>query len=64
MNENETIAILKAERARHPELTDTLDLHVAILQARAAMDVPAPPALGADDAVARLARGEPLLRAL
>lgn len=62
LSDQETLAILQAERARHPELAETLDLHQAILEARAAVRATAPPRL-ADEATARLARGEPLLRA-
>lgn len=62
MSDHETLEQLKSERARHPEIVDTLDLHIAILEARAAVTVTAPPIL-ADDAPARLARGESLLRA-
>lgn len=62
MSDQEIIALLKAERPRHPELAETLDLHLALLEARAAINVniPVPPSLDAD---ARLSRGEPLLRA-
>jgi len=60
LSDNETLTYLKAERARRPELAETLDLHIAILEARAAVSVTPPPLL-ADDAGARLARGEPLL---
>lgn len=62
MSEQATIDILKFHCARHPELADTLGLHIAILEARAAVTATAPPLL-ADDARARLARGVPVLRA-
>ncbi|CAG0978932.1 Protein FdhE [Anaerolineae bacterium] len=62
MSDHETLEQLKSERARHPELADTFDLHIAILEARVAVTVTVPPLL-ADDTGARLARGESLLRA-
>lgn len=72
MTDQATLTYLKSERARRPELADTLDLHIALLEARensqshSAPSVPLrglalPIQLRADEARARLERGEALL---
>lgn len=64
MTDRDTLTYLLSERARRPGLADTLDLHIAILEARAGFDVrDAQGGMRAEDAPARLARGEPLVRA-
>ena len=57
-----TIANLKSERARRPELAETLDLHIAILKARSSVRPSAIFQAGAEQARTRRERGEPLLR--
>ena len=59
--ENEILTALQAQRARHPDIADTIDLHIAILEASASLEisVPSPP----HDANERLSLGQPLLRA-
>lgn len=61
MSDRETLAYLASERARHPELAESIDLHSAILRARTGIE-PAVPEIDEPEARARLARGEPLLR--
>jgi len=64
LTDQETLLVLKTERARHPELGDTLDLHIAILEARTAVEIRDWRfEIGDQEARARLARGEPILRA-
>ncbi len=64
MTDNDTLTYLKSERTRRPELADALDLHIAILEARAGFKMrDAGYGLRAEDARARLERSEPILRA-
>lgn len=60
--EAETLAILSAERSRHPDIADSLDLHIALLEARAKFADGSAPAVRTDEARTRIGRGEPLLR--
>ena len=41
----ETLAVLVAERSRHPDIADSLDLHMALLEARAKFADASAPAL-------------------
>ena len=63
MSDQVTIELLQAARARRPELANTLDLYIAILQTRASIELPLTTYQSPQDADARLARGEPILRA-
>jgi FdhE protein len=61
--DNETLTHLKAARARRPELAPTLDLHIAILDARGKAQITTYQLqIQIDEARSRLERGEPLLR--
>ncbi|MBI5300755.1 MAG: formate dehydrogenase accessory protein FdhE [Chloroflexi bacterium] len=63
MHSAETLSILKSKRARRPELAGALDMYIAILEARAVIELPFTNyPFSADDIDACLARGEPLLR--
>lgn len=63
MTDRETLAYLKAERARHPELADTLELHIELFEARAELENRnSKTRIRTDDARTRFERGEPLLR--
>ena len=62
----ETWTLLRSERARRPELAGTLDLHIAILEARAQVRIQNSRgafSLPNAEARTRLERGMPLLRA-
>ncbi len=59
-----TIDYLREALPRHPELRETLELHIALLEVRATVDPPAPPSLPLGVAETRLAQGEPLLNAV
>lgn len=63
MNDALTAQLLRDELSRRPELRETLELYSALLEARAAAAAPAAPAVMAEAARDRLARGEPLLDA-
>lgn len=61
MTDTQTLAYLVAERGRHPELDELIDLHIAVLQARSEVKVDSPQILEGQ-ARERLERGEPLLK--
>ncbi|MBI5029200.1 MAG: formate dehydrogenase accessory protein FdhE [Chloroflexi bacterium] len=61
MIEKETLAVLRVQRARHLDIADTIDLHIAILGASASLEISVPPP--PHDANERLSLGQPLLRA-
>ncbi len=60
----ETIEQLRKALPRHPEVRETLELYIALLEARARANPPAPPLLPPGVAEGGLARGEPLLDAV
>ncbi|MGB9634772.1 MAG: hypothetical protein ACPL8I_15640, partial [Chloroflexaceae bacterium] len=59
-----TIQQLRQAVSQHPEVRETLELHIALLEVRARVNPPAPPPLPFDVAEGCLARGEPLLDAV
>jgi hypothetical protein len=42
LSDYETLTYLNSERVRHPELADTLELHMALLEARAKFELQNP----------------------
>ncbi|MFQ3662833.1 MAG: formate dehydrogenase accessory protein FdhE [Chloroflexaceae bacterium] len=60
----QTIDHLHEALPRHPELRETLELHIALLEVRAMVNPPVPPLLPPDVVETRLAQGEPLLNAV
>ncbi len=64
LNDRETLKVLKSARALRPELAETLDLHIAILEARGELPITNYKLqIQTGEARARVERGEPLLRA-
>lgn len=61
MNDALTVQLLRDELPRRPELRETLELHCALLEARAIVTAPAPSSWEPAAAAARLTSGEPLL---
>lgn len=61
MNDALTVHLLRAELSKRPELRETLELHSALLEARAVVRPPIPSSWPPGAAEARLAAGEPLL---
>jgi FdhE protein len=59
----QTIEYLRQALPQHPELRETLELHIALLEVRAQVTPPPPPPLSPGAAEACLAQGEPLLNA-
>ncbi|MCS6879847.1 MAG: formate dehydrogenase accessory protein FdhE [Oscillochloridaceae bacterium] len=60
----ETIEQLRKALPQRPEMRETLELHIALLETRARVNPPAPPPLPPGVAEECLARGEPLLNAV
>lgn len=61
MNDALTVQLLRNALFRRPELRETLAVHCALLEARAAVTAPTPPSWSPAMAETRLAAGEPLL---
>ncbi|MGQ9926143.1 MAG: formate dehydrogenase accessory protein FdhE [Chloroflexaceae bacterium] len=59
----QTIEHLRKALPQHPELRETMELHIALLEVRAQVTLPLPPPLPPGIGEACLARGEPLLNA-